>query len=314
MRRFVTFSITVLLALGATATAQSAKPISAEFPFESHFVEVLGSKIHYVDEGEGDPILFLHGNPTSSYLWRNIIPYMTEHGRCIAPDLIGMGKSDKPDIDYSYFDHVKYIDGFIEALGLKNITLVIHDWGSGIGFHYAKRNPENVKAIAFMEAILRNAEWAELPAQMQGMFKQFRTPDVGWEMLVDRNMFVEMVLPLAVVRELTDAEMDRYRAPFTDPASRKPVWKWPQEVPIAGEPADVVKVVTAYNAWLQESDHPKILFYATPGALITEPAVTWCKDHLKNLTVVDIGDGVHFIQEDNPHAIGENLAKWYTAL
>ena len=291
------------------------KVISADFPFESHFVEVNGSKIHYIDEGEGDPILFLHGNPTSSYLWRNIIPYMTSRGRCIAPDLIGMGKSDKPDIDYTFFDHVSYIEGFIEKLGLKNITLVIHDWGSGIGFQYAMGHEDNIKAIAFMEAILLPIpSWDAMQEPMKTMFQTMRSPEMGWEMVGVNNMFVEQILPGAVARGLTEEEMTHYRAPFLEEASRKPVWVWPNQVPIAGEPADVVEAVTAYNAKLQESDLPKLLFYATPGALMTAPVVEWCKANLKNLQTVDLGTGIHFLQEDHPHKIGAELAKWHDAL
>lgn len=293
----------------------AGEEISAEFPFESNFVEVKGSKIHYVDVGEGDPILFLHGNPTSSYLWRNIIPYMKGQGRCIAPDLIGMGKSDKPDIDYTFFDHVEYIEGFIEELGLKNITLVIHDWGSGIGFHYAMRNEDNVKAIAFMEAILLPIpSWEVMQEPMKTMFKNMRTPDLGWQLVGVNNMFVEQILPGAVARGLTEAEMEHYRAPFLEEASRKPVWVWPNQVPIAGEPADVVAAVNAYNAKLQESDLPKLLFHVTPGALITAPALAWCKENLTNLETVDLGAGIHFVQEDYPHTIGAKLAEWHKGL
>lgn len=310
---FVVLSLAMPV-LAQEAVAPSGKPISAEFPFESHYVEVEGSKIHYIDEGTGDPILFLHGNPTSSYLWRNIIPYMSGLGRCIAPDLIGMGKSDKPDIDYSFFDHVKYIDGFIEKLGLKNITLVIHDWGSGIGFHYLKRHEENVKAVAFMEAILQTIPSYEAMGPMGAMFKNMRTPEVGWDLIVKQNMFVEVILPGAVLRKLTEEEMNHYREPFLEESSRKPVWKWPNEVPIGGEPAEVVKAVDAYRENLTKSHKPKLLFYATPGALMTADMVQWCKDNLMHLETVDIGAGSHFIQEDNPHKIGEELARWYKGL
>lgn len=293
----------------------ASQNISAEFPYKPNFVDVHGSSIHYVDEGSGDPILFLHGNPTSSYLWRNIIPYMTSLGRCIAPDLIGFGKSDKPDIDYSFFDHVKYVEGFIDALGLKNITLVIHDWGSGLGFHYAMRHESNIKCIAFMEAIMMPVpSWDMFPAHLKEMFQAFRTPEVGWDMIVNQNMFVEQVLPNAVVRELTEEEMNQYRAPFEDPAARKPVWRWPNEIPIEGEPADVTEAVGSYHLKLQQSDLPKLLFYATPGGLIPEQMVGWCGQNMKNLTTVDIGQGIHFIQEDNPHLIGSELAKWYKGL
>ena len=297
----------------ATTSTIPQATISADFPYEAHYVDVHGAQMHYVDEGAGDPILFLHGNPTSSYLWRNIIPHLTSHGRCIAPDLIGMGKSDKPDIDYRFFDHARYVDGFIEALGLRNITLVIHDWGSALGFYHAMRHTENIKGIAFMEALLMpTPSWDVMDEQSRQLFQAFRTPDVGWDMIVNQNMFVEQVVPNAVMRELTAEEMNHYRAPFTDPASRKPTWRWPNEIPIAGEPADVAEAVGQYNQWLQQTELPKLLCYATPGAIITEPLVAWSKQNLKNLTTVDVGPGIHYIQEDHPHRIGAALAKWYT--
>lgn len=293
----------------------TTQAISADFPYTSHYAEVHGSQIHYVEKGSGDPILFLHGNPTSSYLWRNIMPYLHAHGRCIAMDLIGMGKSDKPDLDYSFFDHVKYVEGFIEELGLKNITLVIHDWGSALGFHYAMRNETNIKALAFMEAIMMPVpSWDVFPQDFKQTFQAFRTPEVGWDMIVNNHMFVEQILPGAVVRSLTEAEMDYYRSPYTDPPTRKPLWRWPNEIPIAGEPANVVAAVEEYNRKLQQSSLPKLLFCATPGALVPAPVVEWCQQNLPNLKVVDIGPGIHFIQEDNPHLIGTELANWYSSL
>jgi haloalkane dehalogenase len=293
----------------------TAQEISADFPFKSNYVEVHGSKMHYVDEGSGDLILFLHGNPTSSYLWRNIIPHLTSLGRCIAPDLIGMGKSDKPGLEYRFFDHVKYVEGFIEKLGLKNITLVIHDWGSALGFHYAMRHEDNIKGIAFMEAILMPVpSWDALSPDFQERFKAFRTPEVGWDMIVNNNMFVEQILPGAIVRKLTEAEMNHYREPYQEPGSRKPLWRWPNELPIEGEPADVVETVETYNRWLQQTDLPKLLFYGNPGAIIKAPVLEWCKQNLKNLRTVDIGQGIHFLQEDNPHLIGSELASWYKGL
>ena len=293
----------------------TTQAISADFPYTSHYAEVQGSQIHYVEEGSGDPILFLHGNPTSSYLWRNIIPHVQSHARCIAMDLIGMGKSDKPDIDYSFFDHAKYVEGFIETLGLQNLTLVIHDWGSALGFHYAMRNEANIKALAFMEAILMPIpSWDAMPPDLKETFQAFRTPDVGWDMIVNQHMFVEQILPSLVVRELTDAEMDHYRAPYIDPPSRKPLWRWPNEIPIAGEPATVVALVEEYNRKLQQSRLPKLLLSATPGGIIDAQAVAWCQQNLPNLKVVDIGPGIHFIQEDNPHLIGTELANWYSSL
>ncbi|HZA69335.1 MAG TPA: haloalkane dehalogenase, partial [Nitrososphaeraceae archaeon] len=174
--------------------------ISAEFKFESNYVEMLGSKMHYIDEGEGDPILFIHGNPTSSYLWRNIIPYVEPYGRAIAVDLMGMGKSDKPDIDYRFVDHAKYLEAFIEKLGLKNITLVVHDWGSALGFNYAMRHEDNVKGIAFMEAFLMPLTWDGFPNNAKKIFQLIRTPDVGYDLIVNKNFFVEQLLPSAILR------------------------------------------------------------------------------------------------------------------
>jgi haloalkane dehalogenase len=288
--------------------------ISAAFPFESKFVEVQGSRMHYVEEGSGDPVVFLHGNPTSSYLWRNVIPHLSPLARCIAPDLIGMGKSDKPDIEYRFFDHARYVDGFIEALGLRNITFVVYDWGSALGFHYARQHEDNVKGLAFMEAIVRPLTWDEWPEQARQMFQAFRTPQVGWDLLVNQNAFVEQVLPGAIFRKLSEEEMDRYREPFLDPASRKPVWRWPNEIPIEGEPPDVVEAAQAYADWLGKSDVPKLLLYAQPGAIMREPLVEWCRKNMRNLKAVDIGAGVHFVQEDRPHEIGEAIAQWYRGL
>jgi len=288
--------------------------ISADFPFESKRIEVHGSNIHYIDEGIGDPILFLHGNPTSSYLWRNIIPFLIPHGRCIAPDLIGMGRSDKPDIDYRFFDHVKYIEGFIEKMELNNITLVLHDWGSGIGFNYAMRHENNIKGIAFMEAIITTLSWDDFPWDFRIGFKLFRTSIIGWFMIVVMNMFVEQILPKAIVRKLTKTEKDHYREPFKRFKDRKPVWRWPNELPIEGKPVDVVNAIEQYSQKLAESDTQKLLFYAQPGGLISSKKVEWCQRNFKNIKTIDIGPGIHYLQEDNPQLIGSELAQWYKNL
>jgi len=289
--------------------------ISASFPFESKYVDVLGSKMHYIEEGSGDPILFLHGQPTSSYLWRNVIPHVTDRGRCIAPDLIGFGKSDKPDIEYRFFDHAKYVFGFIEALGLENITLVVHDWGAGLGLYYARQHPATIKAVAMMEPVIATIPgWDAFPPEMAEAFKGFRSPETGWELLVNQNIFVEQVLPGAIVRDLTDEEMNVYREPFLDPAHRKPVYRWPNELPIAGEPADTAEAVDANFAWLQQTDIPKLLFHATPGIIIPPDAVGMFTSALSNLTTIDVGDGIHYLQEDHPHEIGEGIATWYGSL
>jgi haloalkane dehalogenase len=291
----------------------TTEEISAAFPFESHYVEVRGSQMHYVDEGEGDPIVFLHGNPTSCYLWRNIIPYLVPQGRCIAPDLIGMGKSDKPDIEYRFYDHLEYIEGFIDALGLESITLVIHDWGGALGFQYAMDHESNVKAIAFMEPVLPS-QWQVTSPEARQIFDAFRTPDVGWGLLVDRNIFIENILPGGILRPLSETEKNHYREPFTEPASRKPIWRWPNELPIDGEPADIVKTMQDLNAWLEQSDLPKLLFYAEPGAIFPAEVVDTYRENLKNLKTINIGPGNHYIQEDNPHLIGSELADWYRSL
>jgi haloalkane dehalogenase len=288
--------------------------ISADFNFEPNYVDIDDSKIHYIDVGSGDPILFLHGNPTSSYLWRNIIPTVSSSGRCIAMDLIGMGKSDKPDIDYRFVDHVKYVEGFIDKLGLKNITLVVHDWGSALGFHYAMGHEANIKGIAFMEAILKPTTWGEFPKDVKTGFKLLRTPLIGWLMIVGLNMFVEKILPSAIVRKLTEKEMNFYREPFKRMKDRKPIWRWPNEIPIDGKPVDVTSIVQSYSRKLKESDCPKLLFFAHPGGIIKEPMVNWCKDNLKNLKTVDIGKGIHYLQEDNPNLIGIELLNWYKSL
>ncbi|MDO8616773.1 MAG: haloalkane dehalogenase [Dehalococcoidia bacterium] len=284
--------------------------ISAAFPYESRFVSVHGARMHYVEQGEGAPVLFLHGNPTSSYLWRNVIPHVSPLARCIAPDLIGMGKSDQPDIEYRFFDHYRYVDGFIEALGLRDLALVVHDWGSALGFHYAAQHAANVRGIAFMEAIVRPLTWDEWPEQARQLFQAFRTPGVGEQMILEQNMFVEQVLPGAVLRKLTDAEMARYREPYPDPRSRKPTWRWPNEIPVDGQPPDVVQAVQQYSDWLKRSPLPKLLLWAQPGAIMRN-LVGWCQENFPNLTSVDIGPGVHFIQEDRPHEIGGATAKWY---
>ena len=292
----------------------TTKTISADFPFESKYLEVHGSKMHYIDEGAGDPILFLHGNPTSSYLWRNIIPYLVPHGRCIALDLIGMGKSDKPDIDYRFSDHAKYVEGFIEKLDLSNITLVIHDWGSGLGFHYAMRHEGNIKGIAFMEAMMKPFKWEDFPSDFKMAIKLFRTSGVGWFMSSVLNMFLTQVLPQATGRKLSAEEKNYYKAPFKTIKSRKPVGQWPLELPIDGQPADTHEMISSYSQKLQESELPKILLFANPGTSIDAKMLDWCKQNIKNLKTVDVGEGIHFIQEDNPHLIGEELAKWYQKL
>jgi haloalkane dehalogenase len=296
--------------------------ISPEFPFESRFIEVHGSRMHYVDEGEGDPILFLHGNPTSSYLWRNVIPHVTPFARAIAPDLIGMGRSDKLSGKaegqrkpaYRFFDHVPYVEGFIEALGLRNVTLVLHDWGSALGFHYARRNEDNVRGLVFMEAIVRPWRWSEFPSGWKSVFRLFRTPGTGELLILGLNMFVRGVLPMATVRKLSREELAHYAEPYPTFASRRPILRWPREIPINGRPAAVHEAVEAYGRWLEEAPLPKLLLHARPGGIIDEVEVERLRGSLPNLTLVDIGPGIHYVQEDNPHGIGEAIAEWWGEL
>lgn len=297
------------------SSADMAGEISAEMPYETQFVEVLGSQMAYVETGEGEPILFLHGNPTSKYLWRNVMPHLEGQGHLIAPDLIGMGESDKPDIGYTFDEHSQYLSGFIETMGLENVTLVIHDWGSALGFDYAARNPDNVKAIAFMEAVVAPvwpaASFDAFPQDTADFFKALRTEGVGEEMVLENNAMVLQVIPGLVVREMTEADMEQYVAPYPDPASRKPTLVWPRQIPIGGEPADVEERVNAYNAWLMTSELPKLHVYADPGEINPIAAVEFLAERVPNYESAFVGEGLHFIQEDQPDAIGQAISEWY---
>ena len=291
----------------------SSQEISAEFPFEKKKAIVDGLEMAYVDEGSGDPILLLHGNPTSSYLWRNIVPHLIDRGRCIVPDLIGMGDSDKlpdpgPD-SYTFVEHRRYLDGLLDQLDLgSNVTLVIHDWGSALGFDWANRHRDDVAGIAYMEAIVRPVTWDEWPAAARPVFEGFRSP-AGDAMALDKNIFVERVLPGSILRDLTDAEMAVYRAPFAEPGeSRRPTVTWPRQIPIEGEPADVVEIVADYAAWLETSDVAKLLIVAEPGAILQGPVLDYCRTW-PNQSVVTV-PGNHFVQEDSPHEIGDAIATW----
>jgi len=269
----------------------------------------------YVEAGEGDSILFLHGNPTSKYLWRNVMPHLEEQGRVIALDLIGMGESDKLDGDYTFDLHSQYLDGFIEALELENITLVIHDWGSGLGFDYANRNEDNVKAIAFMESAITPAfppNPDNLSPQARAMQGMMSLPGIGDAMLLNGNFMVERFLPGDVRRGLTEAELDVYRAPYVDKESRRVIVDWVNSIPAVDEQSEVAERVAAYNAWFLESELPKLHLYASPGALNPAQVIETLQEMgLTNYEAVQVGEGGHFIQEDRPHEIGENIAAWY---
>lgn len=289
--------------------------VSADFPYESKYIDILDSSMHYIEEGEGDPILFLHGNPTSSYLWRNIIPYVSPVGRAIAVDLIGMGKSGKPDIQYDYFDHYRYLDAFIKEMDLTNITLVLHDWGSGLGFHYAAQNPDNIKGIAFMESLWRPFDWKrDFSFIMRIMFKKFRNPEKGDKLIIDKNMFVEKMIPGMVIRKLSEEEMSHYRAPYLQKEHRKPVAQWPREIPINGDPKGVDEVVNNYHNFLKTTEIPKLLIWSKPGVIIQEDSIELIKKDLPNIKAVYVGHGKHYLQEDNPDRIGAELFTWIEGL
>ena len=286
------------------------RPESVQKIMTEHDLAVLDSKIHYVETGRGDPIVFLHGNPTSSYLWRNVIPLLAGEGRCLAPDLIGMGKSGKPDVGYHLLDHARYLDAWFDALDLRRVTLVIHDWGSALGIYWARRHPERVAAIAMMEAVVEAIGWSEFPEPFVPLFQAFRTPGVGEKLILEENQFIEKVLPGAILRKLSAEEMESYRAPFLDPQTRKPMLAWPRQLPIGGEPKDVVEIIAAGTRWLGEHAVPKLLLTFEPGALITERAARWCKSRMRDLEVQKIGPGLHFVQEDHPEAIGIAVRDW----
>ncbi|MGE0161276.1 MAG: haloalkane dehalogenase [Gemmatimonadales bacterium] len=306
---------TALLAMTAVSGRAQQTPgapaVSADFPFTSRYVEVLGSRMHYVDEGSGTPVLFIHGNPTSSYLWRNVIPHATSDHRAIAVDLIGMGKSDKPDIAYTYQDHKRYLDAFIEALDLDDVTLVIHDWGSVLGFHWAMEHEDAVVGIAFMEAIIPPAFPRSEP--MGGLLGRFRSAE-GERLVLEENAFVEQVLPGSVARGLSDEEMSHYRAPFSTPASRLPTLQWPRELPAAGGPAGNVRVVEAIGEWMERTEVPMLFLWARPGALNNEAFAEAMRQRVHNIQIQFVGVGRHYIQEDQPEIIGRTLADWMRRL
>jgi haloalkane dehalogenase len=275
-----------------------------------HDLPVFDSTIHYAEVGQGDPIVFLHGNPTSSYLWRNVIPPLAGEGRCLAPDLVGMGKSGKPDVGYHFLDHARYLEDWFDALDLRRVTLVIHDWGSALGIYWARRHPDRVAGIAMMEAIVDSIGWNDFPEGFVPLFEGFRTPGVGEKLVLEENVFIERVLPGAILRKLSTEEMNAYRAPFPDPASRRAILAWPRQLPIAGEPKDVMEIIGAGTRWLGEHPVPKLLLTFDPGVLITDRAVRWCRERMRNLETKKIGPGLHYVQEDHPQAIAEAIRDW----
>ena len=277
-------------------------------------VPVLDTEIAYVDRGTGDPIVFLHGNPTSSYLWRHVIPHLEDLGRCLAPDLVGMGESGKAkDGSYRFADHARYLDQWFELLGLnQNVTLVMHDWGSALGFHWAHRNPAKVKGLVYMEAIVRPVTWEDWPETARRIFQGMRSPD-GEGMILERNLFVERILPASVIRELSQEELDVYRRPYLEPGeSRRPTLTWPREIPIDGQPGDIVELVSESAQWLSTSTLPKLFINGDPGAILTGAQREFCRSwpNQREVTV----SGLHFLPEDSPNEIGQAIAEWYRSL
>ncbi len=291
--------------------------LSETMPYKKKFISINNKQIAYIEEGSGDPIVLLHGNPTSSFLWRNVIPELVESGRVIVPDLIGQGDSEKLPASegaerYSLEVAYSYVDGLLESIGAnKNVTLVIHDWGSGIGFLWAMRHPAAVKGVAYMEGIVKPVSWVDWPEGAVGIFKGFRS-DKGEDLILNRNMFIEGVLPSSVIRPLSDTEMDAYRAPHLEADDRQPLLNWPRQIPIDGEPEDVVALVNEYGAFMAASNMPKLFINADPGSILVGPQREFCRSwpNQQEVTV----KGLHFIQEDSPVEIGQAVANWLTTL
>jgi len=277
-------------------------------------ISINNKNIAYAESGSGDPIIFLHGNPTSSYLWRNITPHLESQGRCICIDLIGMGDSDKldnPDENsYQFEEHYHYVNAAIESLtNGENTTFVIHDWGSALGFNWCYHNPDSVKGIAYMEAIVKEMTWEDWRDEAKGIFQGFRS-DAGESLVLEKNYFVERVLPGSILRRLRDEEIEEYRRPFLNPGEdRRPTLSWPREIPIEGQPANVCKIVNQYAEWMQTNDIPKLFINAEPGAITTGRIRDFCRSW-KNQTEVTV-KGIHFIQEDSPDDIGKAISTWY---
>ena len=286
--------------------------------FEKHLKVVNGKRLAYIEEGHGDPIVLLHGNPTSSYLWRNVIPELTASGRVIAPDLIGQGDSEKLSVSegpgrYTFKVAYEYLVGLLSELDAEqNVVLVGHDWGSALGFHWARNHPDLVRGIAYMEALVSPVEWSEWPEAARGIFQGFRS-EKGEDLVLTRNLFVEAVLPNSVIRKLTDEEMGHYRAPFSTPDDRQPTLNWPRQIPIDGEPVEMVQLVSEYGRWLEESvTLPKLFINAEPGSILVGRQREYCRSwpNQKEVTV----PGKHFVQEDSPSKIGKAIAEWLKGL
>ncbi|MEH6525976.1 MAG: haloalkane dehalogenase [Sneathiella sp.] len=292
--------------------------MTAATKYKKKSATIRGMKMAYIEEGEGDPIVFLHGNPTSSYLWRNIMPHLEGKGRLIAPDLIGMGDSEKlqdsgPD-SYTFIEHRNFLHELLAYLEVEqNVTLVIHDWGSALGFDWANQNQSAMKGIAYMEGIVRSVpSWDNWPEAARNIFQGFRSP-AGEELVLEKNIFVERVLPSSIIRKLDDAEQREYTRPFRNAGEdRRPTLTWPRQIPIAGEPEEVVEIVDNYSEWLSQTELPKLFINADPGSILVGPQREFCRSW-PNQTEVTV-KGLHFIQEDSPDEIGQAIADFVTKI
>lgn len=290
---------------------------SDAMPYEKKFASVNGKQIAYVEKGHGDPIVLLHGNPTSSFMWRNVVPELVDSGRVIVPDLIGQGDSEKLPVSdgpdrYSLEVAYAFVEGLLEVIAAdKNVTLVIHDWGSAIGFLWAMRHANQIKGVAYMEGIVRPISWGDWPEDARGIFKGFRS-EKGEDLVLNRNLFIEAVLPSSILRTLSEAEMNAYRAPHQEPHDRQPLLNWPRQIPIEGEPAEVVALVNEYGAFMANSQLPKLFINAEPGSILIGAQREFCRSwpNQQEVTV----KGIHFIQEDSPVEIGQAVANWMQSI
>ena len=287
--------------------------ISADPRYERKLITIKGRQMAYVDEGQGDAIVFQHGNPTSSYLWRNIMPHCEGLGRLIACDLIGMGESEKLDNSgpdrYTYAEQRDYLFALWDQIGVgDNVIFVIHDWGSALGFDWSNQNRDRVRGLAYMEAVVKPLNWSDFPDLGRKVFQGFRS-EAGESMILDKNMFVERVLPGAVIRDMTEAEMNEYRKPYlAEGEDRRPTLTWPRQIPIEGEPENVCRIVDDYGAWLAQSDVPKLFINAAPGSILTGEQREFCRTW-PNQAEVTV-NGIHFVQEDSPDEIGHAVAEF----
>lgn len=288
--------------------------ISDRFSYASNYVDVLGSKMHYIDEGKGPVVILLHGNPTSSYLWRNVVPQIADRYRVIAPDLIGMGKSDKPDIAYRFDDHTRYFSAFVEALELNNVALVLHDWGGAIGIDYAASHPDDVRAIAVMEAVIKPMSWAMADLPTRYLFGRLRDPEENHEIIAIKNYFVEKMLPMLSGRELSREEMTNYAAPYPTVESRKPVAQWPLEIPFEDGPEDNAHRIGKNFRWLAQANTPMLALHASPGAIFTSDFMDMLIADVPRIQTIHIGSGMHYLQEVQPTLIGTSVAQWLSGI